>query len=106
EFRFFASSLRKDDSAGTLIEEVGSDLEEIAPVKTTLDGPAGTQVPVTIESKVTEVGTLELWCVARDGRRWKLEYGLREPSERSWGGPPASPGGAAPKDEAREAGRR
>ena len=24
-------------------------------------------VPVTLESRVTEVGTLELWCVARDG---------------------------------------
>jgi hypothetical protein len=24
------------------------------------------------------VGTLELWCVARDGRRWKLEFDVRE----------------------------
>jgi hypothetical protein len=28
---------------------------------------------------MTEVGTLELWCVARDGTgRWKLELNLRE----------------------------
>ena len=36
-------------------------------------------VPVTLESRVTEIGTLELWCNARDGaRRWKLELNIRE----------------------------
>jgi hypothetical protein len=36
-------------------------------------------VPVRLEAHVTEVGTLELWCVARDGHgRWKLEYSVRE----------------------------
>ena len=27
---------------------------------------------------VTETGMLQLWCVARDGRRWKLEFNVRE----------------------------
>jgi hypothetical protein len=36
-------------------------------------------IPVTLESHVTEVGTLELWCVARDrSHRWKLELNIRE----------------------------
>jgi hypothetical protein len=35
-------------------------------------------VPVTLESNVTETGMLELWCVAADGRRWKLEFNVRE----------------------------
>ena len=30
--------------------------------------------PVSFESVVTETGVLQLWCVARDGRRWKLEF--------------------------------
>jgi len=34
-------------------------------------------VPVTLEALVTETGVLELWCVARDGRRWKLEFNVR-----------------------------
>jgi hypothetical protein len=34
--------------------------------------------PVSFESVVTETGLLQLWCVARDGRRWKLEFNLRE----------------------------
>ena len=35
-------------------------------------------VPVTLETVVTETGMLQLWCVARDGRRWKLEFNVRE----------------------------
>jgi hypothetical protein len=35
-------------------------------------------VPVSLESDVTETGMLELWCVAADGRRWKLEFNVRE----------------------------
>jgi len=28
---------------------------------------------------LTEIGTIELWCVSRqDGRRWKLEFNVRE----------------------------
>jgi hypothetical protein len=38
-------------------------------------------VPVTLKSRVTEIGTLELWCEERGGgRRWKLEYNVREES--------------------------
>jgi hypothetical protein len=37
---------------------------------------------VTLETRVTEVGTLEVWCVSRDGgHRWKLELNIREKSE-------------------------
>jgi hypothetical protein len=35
---------------------------------------------VQLHSKVTEIGTLELWCVQGD-RRWKLEYNVREAQE-------------------------
>ena len=39
----------------------------------------GTIIPVWLHSRVTEVGTLELWCVARDDeRRWKLEFNMRD----------------------------
>ena len=79
-FRFFAGTTRKDP-AGELVE-VG-DLAELDPVEKLVpadgDHKAGDLVPVRLESHVTEVGTLELWCVARDGRgRWKLEYSVRE----------------------------
>jgi len=47
----------------------------------TLDAPGkqGRTVPVRLHVKVTAVGTLELWCVSRDGKgKWKLEFNVRE----------------------------
>ncbi len=80
EFRFFYSATRKNDEAGTLIDDIGGDLEELSPMEVSLEstGNAGEYVPVTLESIVTETGVLQLWCVARDGRRWKLEFNVRE----------------------------
>ncbi len=82
EFRFFSSLSRKTDPPGALIEEIGDDLEELSPMEVFLpahaDGAREEIVPVTLESNVTETGMLELWCVAADGRRWKLEFNVRE----------------------------
>jgi len=82
-FRFFASSVRRDDSVGTMVEEVSGtdDLEEVAPIETTLtaNGSAeGRLVPVNLQAAVTEVGTLELRCLEKSGEgRWKLELNVR-----------------------------
>ena len=85
EFRFLSSSVRKQDSAGSLLEDWGADLEELSPLEVTLnlDGQLGAVVPVRIETRVTELGTLEVWCVSRDGtNRWKLELNIREKTGR------------------------
>jgi len=80
EFRFLTSASRKNDQPGDLIEDVGGELEELAPMEVAF--PAGEHssevVPVSFETVVTETGMLQLWCVARDGRRWKLEFNVRE----------------------------
>jgi len=81
-FRFFASSSRHD-GAGALIDADEEELVELDPVEKAVEASAeraaGELVPVTLAAHVTEVGTLELWCQARDGRgRWKLEYAVRE----------------------------
>jgi molecular chaperone DnaK (HSP70) len=78
EFRFFASAARKDDPVGELLEEIPAELEELAPIEVHLEGSQGQLVRVSLETQVTETGVLELWCVARDGRRWKLEFQVRE----------------------------
>ena len=79
EFRFFQSAVRKNDAAGALLDDTGDELEELSPVEVTLAGAsAGEFVPVTLETVVTETGLLQLWSVARDGRRWKLEFNVRE----------------------------
>ena len=81
EFRFLSSLVRKTDRAGVMIEDWGDDLEEMSPLEVTLPdaGQSDVTVPVSLESRVTEVGTLELWCVARGGTdRWRLELNIRE----------------------------
>ena len=81
EFRFLSSLVRKTDRAGVMIEDWGDDLEEMSPLEVTLPdaGQSDVTVPVSLESRVTEVGTLELWCVARGGSdRWRLELNIRE----------------------------
>jgi hypothetical protein len=82
-FRFFAAATRKADTAGALIDADSDGLVELDPVEKLVeaegDRAAGQMVPVRLEAHVTEVGTLELWCVARDGHgKWKLEYSVRE----------------------------
>jgi hypothetical protein len=79
EFRFFTSTTRKNDGAGTLIEDYGEELEELSPMEVSFQAGENSEVvPVSFESVVTETGVLQLWCVARDGRRWKLEFNVRE----------------------------
>jgi hypothetical protein len=82
EFRFFSSVSRREDAAGVLLDEISDSLEELAPIEVFLpphtDGTKEEIVPVTLETYVTETGMLELWCVAADGRRWKLEFNVRE----------------------------
>ena len=80
EFRFFVSSTRRDDEAGELLERVTDELAELPAMEVTLPANAGDAgvIAATLESTVTETGLLQLWIVARDGRRWKLEFNVRE----------------------------
>ena len=79
EFQFLSSTVRKHDAPGALIEDWGEDLEPLGPLEVTLDARRDHDiVPVVLESRVTEIGTLELWCRERDGDgRWKLELNIR-----------------------------
>ena len=85
EFRFLSSSVRKQDQVGHLLEDWGEEIEELSPLEVTLtlDGQEGSVLPVRLETRVTEVGTLEVWCLSRDSEhRWKLELNIREKSEK------------------------
>jgi molecular chaperone DnaK (HSP70) len=84
EFRFLGSTIRRADAVGTLLDDWAGQIAELAPMSTTLESPGkeGRTVPVHLHSKVTEVGTLELWCISRDGKqKWKLEFSVRERPE-------------------------
>ena len=79
-FRFFASSVRREDRVGDMIDDAArnDEFEEVAPIETTLSGESGKLVPVNLQAAVTEVGTLELRCLEKAGAgRWKLEMNVR-----------------------------
>lgn len=83
QFRFFSSAVRAGDGVGTVVEEV-EELEETAGLEVTLppvEEGAGQLVPVRLHSRVTELGTLELWMRHEgSGRQWKVEFNVREGS--------------------------
>src|SRR4029450_8241342 len=70
DFRFFGSSIRRDDQPGSVVEAwQEGELEELPPLETTLTGDTGRVVPVRLEAEVTELGTLAPWCGGRGGKR-------------------------------------
>jgi hypothetical protein len=91
EFRFFSSAVRKDDQVGTVLQHwEESELSETAPLLATLPADESVTepyVPVTFQSRITELGTFELWCVsAQSDERWKLEFNVRDDAEEEIGG--------------------
>ncbi len=86
QFRFFSSASRKHDQPGSVLQAWSEDeLVETAPLEATLPASDATEdayVPVRFQSRVTELGMLELWCVGTNTPgRWKLEFNVREEAE-------------------------
>ncbi len=85
-FRFFSSSTRKQDRPGGLLTRWSEEeLEETDSLEATLPRDESIEedyVPVAFQSRITELGMFELWCVnAKTNRRWKLEFSVREEAE-------------------------
>ncbi|MFI0435700.1 MAG: Hsp70 family protein [Parachlamydiaceae bacterium] len=83
-FRFFSHAtpnLSNGDEAsvGMVVRNWKEELTELHPIETLLSksDEDGKTIRVKLKSKVTELGVLELWCVASDGRKWKLEFSIR-----------------------------
>ncbi len=89
QFRFFSSAVRKADKPGDLIERwtEGDDLSETDSMQANLPAAKNSEdgwVPVTFQSRITELGVFELWCVsAAASERWKLEFSVREDADKS-----------------------
>jgi hypothetical protein len=81
-FPLFTSTVRGEDRPGQLLTVKPEQLLRLPPLHTILRGGkrSGTRrVPVTLAARSTEIGTLELFCVARDGQnRWRLEFNVRD----------------------------
>ena len=81
-FRFFGSSVRRQDEVGTLLDDWEPDeLQELDEIQTTLPSEgraAGEVVRVKLHARVTEAGTLELEALPHGGKEyWKVEFDVR-----------------------------
>ena len=84
-FRFFGSTTRKADVAGTELERwKDGELVELSPIEVTLPTEgrrAGDVVPVRLHAEVTETGTLLLAAIPTKPQtkdeRWKVELSVR-----------------------------
>ena len=82
-FRFFGSSVRREDQVGELLEEWPEDeIEELEEIQTNLPADnrkKGEVVPVRLKAAVTEVGTLELTAIPTSGEdvEWKVSFNTR-----------------------------
>lgn len=81
-FRFFGSSVRREDEVGWSSDDWSPDeVEELEEIEAELPAEGrtpGEVVPVHLHAAVTEVGTLRLEAIPRDGdQAWKVEFDVR-----------------------------
>ena len=81
-FRFFGSTVRRQDQVGTLLDFWGpEELQELQEIEASLPAEGrhpGEVVAVRLHARVTEAGTLELEALPTGGaERWKVELDVR-----------------------------
>ena len=81
-FRFFGSTVRRQDAVGTLLDFWAADeLQELDEIEASLPAEgraAGEVVRVRLHARVTETGTLELEALPERGNeRWKVSFDVR-----------------------------
>jgi molecular chaperone DnaK (HSP70) len=82
EFPLYYSSTRTTDRAGDLIPIDPEQLTTLPPIRTVLQSSRATEdrqtASVQLHARLTEVGTLDIWCAEVAGdRRWKLQFDVR-----------------------------
>jgi molecular chaperone DnaK (HSP70) len=105
-FRLFTSSDRVGDRAGQLLTLAPDALAELPPMYTVLRFSRSSHeaaLSVNLHARLTEIGTLELECVARatgneDEDRWKLAFDLRAPAAAERGGDAAAVASVSPSE--------
>ncbi len=76
EFPLYASSTRTTDQPGDLVAVDAEQMSALPPIRTVLQSgrkAAGESISVHLHAKLSEIGTLEIWCAeARGDRTWRL----------------------------------
>jgi molecular chaperone DnaK (HSP70) len=85
QFPLWVSSTRLADPVGQLVPIDTTDMSALPPICTALVRGRRrdeTQLNVFIESELSEIGTVGMYCVDADGpKRWKLEFDIRSTLE-------------------------
>ncbi|MBW2367020.1 MAG: molecular chaperone DnaK, partial [Deltaproteobacteria bacterium] len=85
-FDVYSSSYRSGDRCGNVIP-VDDSFTRLPPLQTVIEfGSKGVQsrIPIAIEARFTEMGTLNLWCCSLPTHhRWQLQFQLRDADEAS-----------------------
>lgn len=85
EFPLFVSSTRLTDAPGDLVAVDREQMTPLPPIRTVLrtskKGDAQ-HIPIQLHSRLTEIGTLDLWCSEVGGRQsWRLQFDVRSATQ-------------------------
>ena len=85
EFPLYTSSIRLTDGPGELVPVDPEQMTALPPIRTALKTRSRKErgvVPVQLHAKLTEIGTLELWCSEVGGERtWRLQFDVRSATQ-------------------------
>ena len=85
EFPLFISSTRLVDRPGEVLPIDREQMTPLPPIRTVLKTSKkgeGDTITVNLHARLTEIGTLDLWCSQSDGRRsWRLQFDVRSATQ-------------------------
>ncbi len=91
EFPLYISSTRLTDKPGELVAVDRERMTSLPPIRTVLKSrgkaePSATgtinTVPVRLHARLTEIGTLDLWCSEQHGpRTWRMQFDIRSATQ-------------------------
>ena len=85
QFPLYSTTADRIDRPGDVVE-LGEEFRPLPPIHTLLRAAQGkaSAIAVHLRATLTELGTLELWCVGNEtAERWRLEFELRGAVTRS-----------------------
>jgi molecular chaperone DnaK (HSP70) len=81
EFPLFVSSTRLTDPPGACVPVDREQMTSLPPIRTVLKTnkkDEAARIAVQLHARLTEIGTLDLWCSEAAGRRsWRLQFDVR-----------------------------
>jgi hypothetical protein len=84
-FQLFSSSTRVGDKLGEIVDLSQEEVTTLPPIQTVLrfgKQNEARQIPVNLGVKLTEVGTLDLFCESKStNHRWKLQFNVRQDAD-------------------------